>query len=130
MVQVESPRGKLAIRTLAMPADTNPGGEIFGGWVVSQMDLAGLSVAREYTECKVVTIGIQSMKFIAPIRVGDFVCCYTDLIKLGNTSMTINIETWAIGPRDEKHHRVTEGIFTYVAVDQNGKSVPINAVRR
>lgn len=130
MSRPAEPRGKLAIRTLAMPADTNPGGEIFGGWVVSQMDLAGLSVAREHTEAKVVTIGIQSMKFIAPIRVGDFVCCYTDLIKVGNTSLTINIETWAIGPRDEHNHRVTEGIFTYVAVDANGKSVPLKTVMR
>ncbi len=121
------PRGELAIRTLAMPADTNPGGEIFGGWVVSQMDLAGLSMAREYTEAKIVTIGIQSMKFIAPIHVGDFVCCYTELLKIGNTSLTINIETWTIGPRNETRHRVTEGIFTYVAVDEKGKSIPIKA---
>jgi acyl-CoA thioesterase YciA len=124
------PRGELSIRTLAMPADTNPGGEIFGGWVVSQMDLAGLSIAREFTDSKVVTIGIQSMKFIAPIHVGDFVCCYTDLIKVGNTSLTINIETWAIGRGEAQNHKVTEGIFTYVAVDQSGKSVPINSVRK
>lgn len=124
------PRGKLAIRTLAMPADTNPSGEVFGGWVVSQMDLAGLSIAREYTEQKVVTIGIQSMKFIAPVRVGDFVCCYTELRKIGNTSLTINIETWAIGPGDSHQHKVTEGIFTYVSVDASGKSQPIKRLDR
>lgn len=125
MNQAEQPRGNLAIRTLAMPADTNINGDIFGGWVVSQMDLAGLSMLREYTPRKVVTVAIQSMKFISPVHVGDFVCCYTDLIKIGNTSLTLNIQTWAIGPEATDRRKVTEGVFTYVCLDENDQPTAI-----
>lgn len=121
------PRGELAIRMLAMPANTNPNGQIFGGWVVSHMDLAGLNVALKYTESnhRVVTVAIDSMTFVEPVFVGDFICCYADLVKIGRTSMTINIETWAIGPQDKERRLVTEGEFVYVAIDDNGKPVPV-----
>ncbi len=118
---VREPVGELAIRMLAMPANTNPNGQIFGGWVVSNMDLAGLSVAQQYTSYRVVTVAIDSMTFISPIYVGDFICCYASLVRLGNTSMTIKIETWAIGSEDLKRRLVTEGEFVYVSIDENGK---------
>lgn len=114
----------LAIRTLAMPANTNPDGDIFGGWVVSHMDLAGLSIARKYTKHRVVTVAIDSMSFISPVHVGDFICCYAQIIEFGKTSMKIKIETWAVGP-SEARHRVTEGVFTFVAIDENGRPTPL-----
>ena len=117
--------GELAIRVLAMPSNTNPNGEIFGGWIVSQMDLAGLSVCAKHTKNKVVTIGIQAMKFIAPVHVGDFICCYVNLERLGRTSITVKITTFAVNARGENRHKVTEGLFTYVSLDTNGKSTAL-----
>jgi acyl-CoA thioesterase YciA len=118
----DGPKGELAIRTLAMPENTNPDGHIFGGWVVSQMDLAGLYVARSHTRGRCVTVAINSMTFIAPVHVGDFVCCYSTIEKLGHTSMHIRIETWAFSSRvDSQRRKVTEGVFVFVAVDENNK---------
>lgn len=124
--QKKEPQGELAIRALAMPANTNPNGDIFGGWVVSQMDLAGLSIASKYAKPRVVTVAINSMAFIAPVHVGDFICCYVDIVKFGNTSIQVKIETWAVcAERDEPRRQVTEGIFTYVAIDEQGRPVSI-----
>ena len=118
--------GELAIRVLAMPNNTNPSGDIFGGWVVSQMDLAGLSVCSKHTKNKVVTISIEAMKFIAPVHVGDFICCYVDVVRLGRTSITVKITTFAVNSRGENRHKVTEGVFTYVSVDEKtGASQPL-----
>lgn len=118
-----SPEGELAIRVVAMPAYTNPNGDIFGGWVVSQMDLAGMVYAKRYTQHKVVTVAINSMAFLAPVSVGDCVCCYVRKIKTGRTSLTLQIETWAMAPNAAARRKVTEGTFVYVAVDVSGKSV-------
>ena len=125
--QIEEPvpQGKMAIRTISMPKDTNPHGDIFGGWVVSQMDLAAASIARHHAKSRVVTIAIDSMVFIAPIRVGDIVCCYADVKKVGNTSMVIKVETWVLRAEDEARCKVTEGVFTFVAIDAKGKSRPV-----
>jgi acyl-CoA thioesterase YciA len=120
------PTGDLAIRTLAMPSDANPNGDIFGGWVVSHMDLAGLSVAQKYAN-RVTTVAINSMVFMAPVKVGDFICCYAELIKLGRTSITIKIETWALNRKDERR-QVTEGIFTFVSIDEKGCPTPIKQI--
>ena len=117
------PKGQLAIRTVAMPADTNPSGNIFGGWVVSQMDLAGATVCRKLTRHTVVTVAIEAMEFIAPIHVGDFVCCYADVVKTGETSITVNIETWAVSAGSDKRHQVTEGVFVYVAVNDQFRPI-------
>lgn len=121
----EEPQGKLAIRTIAMPADTNPTGKIFGGWVVSQMDLSGLVITRRYAPSNVVTVSIDKMEFIAPINVGDSVCCYVEIIKHGRTSITLKIQTWAITSIQEGRHQVTEGVFTYVSVDEQGRPIPL-----
>lgn len=121
------PQGSLALRTVAMPADTNPNGHIFGGWVVSQMDLAGMMIVRQCTPHKVVTVAIEAMEFIKPIEVGDFVCCYAEVIKTGRTSMTVKIQTWAVRTQQTERHQVTEGVFVYVAVDDNQQPVPITS---
>src|SRR5271170_5114727 len=94
----KKPHGELEIRTIAMPADTNANGDIFGGWVVSQMDLAGASYALKYTKGRAVTVAIDAMSFITPVQVGDLLSCYVSLHKLGRTSIQIKIETWVISP--------------------------------
>lgn len=125
--QKRKPAGELTIRTLAMPANTNPNGDIFGGWIVSTMDLAGLVLAKKITQHRIVTVAIDKMEFIAPVKVGDTVCCYGKITHEGNTSFQIKLETWALGYADggEKSHIVTEGLFTYVAIDENNKPVPV-----
>ena len=120
------PRGELSIRTLAMPANTNPSGDIFGGWVVSQMDLAGGYVVKKYAPIKMVTVAITEMEFISRVHVGDFVCCYSEITKLGRTSVHVHIETWAQGHgQDEVRRKVTEGLFVYVSVDLQNIPVPL-----
>lgn len=120
------PNERLAIRTLAMPCDTNMNGDVFGGWIISQMDLAGLSIARKIAKGRVTTVAIDKMTFLEPVHVGDFVCCYVELIKKGRTSITISIRTFAVNELDcEQRRHVTEGIFTYVAIDENGKPRPL-----
>ncbi|MCX7125658.1 MAG: acyl-CoA thioesterase [Gammaproteobacteria bacterium] len=122
----KNPTGELAIRTLAMPSDANVNGDIFGGWVISYMDLAGLSIARKRAHCRVTTVAIDKMVFYAPVHVGDFVCCYGELLKVGRTSMTISIETFAVDELGGPRRHVTSGIFTYVAIDENGKPIPVS----
>ena len=89
------PKGSLTIRTLAMPADTNPAGDIFGGWVMSQMDIAGAIAAVERSGGRVVTVAVEAMTFIAPVKVGDILCVYTTVERVGTTSITISMEAWA-----------------------------------
>lgn len=122
-----APDGELAIRTLAMPSDTNVNGDIFGGWVISYMDLAGLSIARKRAKRRVTTVAIDKMVFLSPVRVGDFICCYAKLLKVGRTSMAIKIETFATDELGEERRRVTEGVFTYVAIDEHGKPIPVDS---
>ncbi len=119
------PDGDLAIRTLAMPANTNFNGDIFGGWVVSNMDLAGAVEVRKYTSQRITTVAIDSMQFIAPVKVGDTICCYGKLLKIGRTSIAIHIETWALGYHEAGRRIVTEGLFTYVAIDDEGHPAPV-----
>ncbi len=123
--QSNEPHGKLTIRIVAMPADTNPSGDIFGGWVLSQMDIAGGVAAVQVTKTRVVTVGVNAMTFIAPVKVGDVLCVYTDIIKIGKTSITIAIEAWARRDRMAIREKVTEGHFTYVALDDGGKKCVI-----
>lgn len=118
------PQGELVLRTLAMPADTNANGDIFGGWIMSQMDIGGAIQAKEVAEGRVVTVAVNGITFLKPVAVGDVVCCYARCIQTGRSSITINIEVWVkkvssnpIGQR----YCVTEAIFTYVAVDDDNK---------
>lgn len=118
-------QGTLLLRTLAMPSDTNANGDIFGGWIMSQMDMGGAILAKEIAHGRVVTVAVDSMTFIRPISVGDVVCCYGRCVKVGRSSIQIKIEVWAKKVSSEpigERYCVTEAIFTFVAVDKQGKS--------
>lgn len=119
------PRGALTIRTLAMPADTNPAGDIFGGWVMSQMDIAGAIAAVERVQGRVVTVAVDSMTFIAPVKVGDVLCVYTDIQRVGTTSITVGLEAWVRRNRLDDRTKVTEARFVYVSLDEDGQKRPI-----
>jgi acyl-CoA thioesterase YciA len=114
-----------ALRTIAMPADTNPNGDIFGGWLLSQMDLAGGTVALRRAQGRVVTVAIPSMTFKRPVFIGDEVSCYAEIVKVGRTSITVHIETWVRRGRGSEAIAVTEGVFTYVAVDHDRQPRPV-----
>lgn len=114
-----------AVRTLAMPGDTNPAGDIFGGWLLSQMDVAGGIVAYERAGGRVATVAIDAMTFHAPVSVGDVVSCYADVIRVGRTSLTVQVETWVQRARVGVPVKVTEGSFTYVALDNDGAKRPL-----
>lgn len=119
--QSTEPRGTLTIRTLAMPADTNPAGDIFGGWVMSQMDIAGAIAAVERAKGRVVTVAVEAMTFISPVKVGDILCVYTTIEKIGTTSITIAVEAWARRNRLDDRVKVTDGHFVYVAMGEDGR---------
>jgi acyl-CoA thioesterase YciA len=119
-INSEEPAGELSIRTIAMPGDTNPAGHIFGGWVLSQMDMAGAIHAASLTRTRVVTIAVDSMKFHKPIHIGDEVSCYTSVERTGKTSLSIHIETWVRRERHGSPLMVTAGHFTYVSIDEDG----------
>ncbi|MEQ1770677.1 MAG: acyl-CoA thioesterase [Devosia sp.] len=121
MTDASEPQGTLTIRTLAMPADTNPAGDIFGGWVLSQMDTAGGIAAYERAKGRVVTVAVEAMTFIAPVKVGDVLCVYTSIARTGRTSITVAIEAWARRNRIAERVKVTEGAFVYVALGDDGK---------
>lgn len=125
MTDKKIPQGRLLIRTIAMPSDTNPKGDIFGGWIVSQMDLAGLGLAQETANSRATTVAIEAMKFLRPVKVGDFICCYGELLGVGRTSMKIKIDVYAVGHSEADRRQVTEGVFTYVAIDDNGKPTQV-----
>ena len=108
-------------KTVAMPSDTNPNGDIFGGWLLSQMDVAGGILAKKIAKGRVATIAIEGMKFLLPVKVGDTVTCYGKLIKTGNSSITINLRVTAQGLDSIKPQDVTNGTFIYVAIDFDGK---------
>lgn len=118
-------RGSLVMKTLAMPQDTNPNGDIFGGWLLSQMDLGGGILAKETARSRIITVAIFSMVFLEPVKVGDIVSCYAKLMGIGKTSMKIKVEAWVQHWVDNQELRVTEGIFTYVAIDKSGKPIPV-----
>jgi len=119
--QIQGPRGELSIQTAAMPADTNANGDIFGGWLLAQMDIAGGIAGRNYSRGRTVTIAVESMTFRKPVRVGDVLSCYADLIKVGKTSMTYRIEAWALRNETFEREKVTQGVFTYVAIGADGR---------
>ncbi|HTM63384.1 MAG TPA: acyl-CoA thioesterase [Gammaproteobacteria bacterium] len=123
------PRGKLALQTVAMPADTNANGDIFGGWLVSNMDMATGIVARRRAKSRAVTRAIDKLEFLTPVNVGDTICCYAELLKTGRTSMQFRIEVWKISfnkSEDETLIKAAEGLFTFVAIDENNKPQPID----
>ena len=118
------PRGELAIRVFAMPADANPSGDIFGGLLLGQMDIAGGMAARNCVRGRLATVAVDAMTFKLPVFVGDILSCYGDVVRIGRTSIAIWVEAWATRA-DGARVKVTEGKFTYVAIDANGKKRPI-----
>jgi acyl-CoA thioesterase YciA len=120
------PRVEPALRAIAMPADANPHGDIFGGWLLSQMDLAGGTAATRRAKGRTVTVAITAMTFHRPVFIGDEVTCYAEIVKVGKTSVTVKVESWARRGTGEEQVAVTEGIFTYVAVgdDRRPCAVP------
>ncbi|MBB3607629.1 acyl-CoA thioesterase [Rhizobium sp. BK602] len=120
------PRGELTLRTLAMPADANPAGDIFGGWVMAQMDLASGIRAAERARGRVVTAAVKEMAFELPVKIGDTLSVFTDIERVGRTSITLIVEAWAHRSRYNKMEKVTAGTFIMVALDENGapKAVP------
>lgn len=125
-----TPSGDMLLRTLAMPADTNPSGDIFGGWIMSQMDMAGGILAKEVTQSRVVTVAVDSIHFIKPVQVGDVVCCYGRVVRVGTTSITIQLEVWVkkglhLASSRPGRFKVTQAAFTYVSLDENGNKRPI-----
>ena len=121
----DAERGEPAVRTLAMPADTNPAGDIFGGWVIAQMDLAAGIVAAQRAQGRVATVALDGLSFHRPVYVGDLVSCHARVIKVGRTSMTIKVDTYVIRSRTMEEVKVTEGHFTMVAIDAEGRPRPV-----
>ncbi len=119
------PRGELTVRTIAMPKDTNANGDIFGGWVLSQMDQAGGIAGVERAQGRVVTIAVDAMTFIRPVKVGDVLCVYTQVESIGRTSMKIHVEAWARRFRTHHREKVTDATFTFVAIDDEGRPRPV-----
>ena len=115
------PQGDLCIRTLAMPADTNANGDIFGGWLLSQMDIGGEVFACKIAKSRTVTVAIDAMNFRKAVYVGDVLSVYANLVRVGRTSMTIHLEAWIVRREALQSMLVTDGNFTYVAIDDNGR---------
>ena len=113
------------LRVVAMPRDANPGGDIFGGWTLSQMDLAGGGFAAAKAGGRVATVAIDAMKFLRPVAVGDEVSCWCSVAEEGDTSITVKVETWTRDRRSDAAEKVMEGLFTFVALDDAGKPRPI-----
>jgi acyl-CoA thioesterase YciA len=118
----------LVLRTLAMPRDTNPRGDIFGGWILSQMDIAAGLMAAEVARGRVVTVSVDHVVFRRPVTVGDTICVHAELVRVGRTSLDVKLEVWARGlvhTYEPEREFVTEGVFRYVAVDDDGRPRPI-----
>ena len=118
----DKPIGELTLRISAMPADTNANGDIFGCWVMARMDQAAGSAAVERAQGRVVTVKVDAMHFIRPVKVGDVLCVYCEVIKIGNTSLTLHVEAWAQRFMTSNMEKVTEATFIFVAIDDNGKT--------
>ncbi|MEZ2147629.1 acyl-CoA thioesterase [Bradyrhizobium sp. DN5] len=121
------PSGDLCIRTLAMPADTNANGDIFGGWLLSQMDVGGGVFASKVAKSRTVTVAIEAMNFRKAVYVGDLVSVYANLVRVGRTSLTVHLEAWALRRGEEYPFLVTDGNFTYVSIDEHGRPQAVRA---
>jgi len=121
------PRGELALRTVAMPADTNPAGDIFGGWIMSLMDLAAGVSAGSRARGRVATAAVSKLSFLLPVKVGDVVCVYTEILRTGRSSVTLGVETWVLRRGQGDRVRVTHAEFVLVAVDDQGRPRPLPA---
>ena len=125
MTTTNAPQGELVLRTLAMPADTNANGDIFGGWLLSQMDLGGGVFASKVARSRTVTVAIEAMNFRKPVFVGDLVSVHANLVRVGRTSITVRLEAWVLRRKEMQPILVTDGNFTYVAIDDHGRPQPV-----
>lgn len=114
-----------SIRTLAMPKDTNPSGDIFGGWLLSQMDIGSGLVAQERAKSRVATVAVDAMRFLKPVKVGDVVSIYATIAKEGKTSLTVDVEAWSLRRNHIEHEKVATGVFVFVCLDDKGNKRPI-----
>jgi acyl-CoA thioesterase YciA len=121
----EAPRGELSLRTVAMPADTNPAGHIFGGWLMSLMDLSAGMAAGALAKGRVATKAVSELTFLQPVHVGDVVCCYTSVTRIGRTSLAIHVEAWVLRRNQPPRMKVTAAEFVMVAVDAEGHPRPV-----
>lgn len=121
------PTRVVSIRTIAMPSDTNPAGDIFGGWLMAQMDLAGGTRARKESRGRVATVAVTGFTFHKPVRIGDELTCYTEILKRGRTSITILVEAWVCRQDGGATEKVTDGTFVFVALDRHGTPRPLDA---
>jgi len=119
-VTESEPQGDLCTRTLAMPADTNQNGDIFGGWLLSQMDISGGIFASKIAKSRAVTVAIDAMNFRKPVYVGDLVSVHANLVRIGKTSITVHLEAWVVRRKEMQSIMVTDGNFTYVSIDDQG----------
>lgn len=126
-MEADLPRLEPALRTIAMPADANPRGDIFGGWLLAQMDLAGSTVAIRRAAGRVATVAVTSMTFHKPVFIGDELSCYVNIEKVGRTSIAVKIESWVRRGVSGEAVKVTEGLFTYVAIGSDRRPRPIDA---
>ena len=124
--RLNRPEGTLSLQNSAMPADTNWSGDVFGGWIVSQMDLAGAIHVERLSKGRCATIAINQMTFLVPVKVGNVISCYTKILKVGNTSVQVQIEVWNSHDDSREPVRITEGVFTFVAVDVKGNKRQIS----
>ena len=124
---VRQPMGELSLRTVAMPADTNPNGDIFGGWIMSLMDVAAGIAAGTHAQGRVATAAVSNLNFLRPVKVGDVVCVYTRVVKTGRTSLTIGVETWVLRQNQGEREQVTHAEIVMVAVDETGRPRPLPA---
>ena len=123
-----APKGNLLLRTLAMPADTNANGDIFGGWIMSQLDLAGGILAKQISRGRVVTVSVSEIVFKQPVEVGDVVCCYGECVRVGRTSMSLRLEVWIrayLNGETGEREKVCEATFNYVAINEQGRPRPV-----
>lgn len=130
MDDAPSPSGELTLQTIAMPRDTNANGDIFGGWLLSQMDLAGGVAASKVARGRTATVAIDRMSFLVPVKMGAVVSCYTEVMAVGRSSIQVRVEVWATTPRAEwdandAQTKVTEGTFVFVSIDEKGRTRPI-----
>ena len=130
MIDIDStpiPQGDLSLQTVAMPKDTNANGDIFSGWLLSQMDIAGMITANEMAKGRVATVAIDGMAFLTPVHVGAVVSCYCDVLEVGRSSVRIVVEVWINSPHDGEPLKVTEGEFVFVAIDSSGRTRAISS---
>jgi acyl-CoA thioesterase YciA len=125
--EAEAPRGEISLRTVAMPADTNPSGHIFGGWLMSLMDLAAGMAAGSIAKGRTATKAVSDLTFLQPVHVGDVVCCYTHLVRIGRTSIAIHVEAWVLRRNQPPRMKVTAAEFVMVALDAEGRPRPVVA---